>query len=114
MAYLPVLLGALAAFSWGTSDYLSRSSSQKVRSEEHTSELQSQSNLVCRLLLDKKQANVILQPGNARDSDTRSAKEPAHPPPLTDPPFEIEIARPAHRGSCVARYAVVACLAHGS
>src|SRR5437870_49 len=30
MAYLPVLLGALAAFSWGTSDYLSRSSSQKV------------------------------------------------------------------------------------
>src|SRR2546430_7787772 len=27
-----------------------------VRSEEHTSELQSQSNLVCRLLLEKKQA----------------------------------------------------------
>src|SRR2546427_8015050 len=27
---------------------------QKVRSEEHTSELQSQSNLVCRLLLEKK------------------------------------------------------------
>src|SRR2546430_11530119 len=26
----------------------------KLRSEEHTSELQSQSNLVCRLLLDKK------------------------------------------------------------
>jgi uncharacterized membrane protein len=30
MAYLPVLLGALTAFCWGTSDYLSRSSSQKV------------------------------------------------------------------------------------
>src|SRR2546430_13615768 len=29
-----------------------------VRSEEHTSELQSQSNLVCRLLLDKKQPAV--------------------------------------------------------
>src|SRR5205085_11542220 len=29
--------------------------STKVRSEEHTSELQSQSNLVCRLLLEKKQ-----------------------------------------------------------
>src|SRR2546430_9132222 len=28
-----------------------------VRSEEHTSELQSQSNLVCRLLLEKKKAN---------------------------------------------------------
>src|SRR5688572_31632350 len=27
---------------------------QKIRSEEHTSELQSQSNLVCRLLLEKK------------------------------------------------------------
>src|SRR2546427_13262812 len=29
-------------------------SSHNVRSEEHTSELQSQSNLVCRLLLEKK------------------------------------------------------------
>src|SRR2546427_2664885 len=28
--------------------------SESVRSEEHTSELQSQSNLVCRLLLEKK------------------------------------------------------------
>src|SRR2546430_9984255 len=28
---------------------------QALRSEEHTSELQSQSNLVCRLLLEKKQ-----------------------------------------------------------
>src|SRR2546430_2806165 len=34
-----------------------------LRSEEHTSELQSQSNLVCRLLLEKK-----------------NAKQPAHPP----------------------------------
>src|SRR5688572_32756750 len=31
-----------------------RSYSQENRSEEHTSELQSQSNLVCRLLLEKK------------------------------------------------------------
>src|SRR2546430_10465555 len=29
-----------------------------VRSEEHTSELQSQSNLVCRLLLEKKKDNI--------------------------------------------------------
>src|SRR2546430_4284108 len=29
----------------------------KMRSEEHTSELQSQSNLVCRLLLEKKKIN---------------------------------------------------------
>src|SRR2546430_3521745 len=31
-----------------------RASAISVRSEEHTSELQSQSNLVCRLLLEKK------------------------------------------------------------
>src|SRR2546430_13194286 len=30
----------------------------KIRSEEHTSELQSQSNLVCRLLLEKKQKTI--------------------------------------------------------
>src|SRR2546430_7268607 len=29
------------------------------RSEEHTSELQSQSNLVCRLLLEKKKKNLV-------------------------------------------------------
>src|SRR2546430_3725031 len=32
------------------------------RSEEHTSELQSQSNLVCRLLLEKKKKNQIYNP----------------------------------------------------
>src|SRR2546430_13226392 len=31
------------------------------RSEEHTSELQSQSNLVCRLLLEKKKHNSTIQ-----------------------------------------------------
>src|SRR2546427_6926106 len=31
----------------------------RERSEEHTSELQSQSNLVCRLLLEKKKANNL-------------------------------------------------------
>src|SRR6266853_2211250 len=31
-----------------------------VRSEEHTSELQSQSNLVCRLLLEKKKKNKYI------------------------------------------------------
>src|SRR2546430_11231252 len=34
-----------------------RKSRRKERSEEHTSELQSQSNLVCRLLLEKKKNN---------------------------------------------------------
>src|SRR5688572_32322256 len=31
------------------------------RSEEHTSELQSQSNLVCRLLLEKKKQSIVYQ-----------------------------------------------------
>src|SRR2546430_3034860 len=31
---------------------------ERVRSEEHTSELQSQSNLVCRLLLEKKKKKL--------------------------------------------------------
>src|SRR2546430_12563243 len=37
---------------------LSRSPISAVRSEEHTSELQSQSNLVCRLLLEKKKQSI--------------------------------------------------------
>src|SRR2546427_8651205 len=36
---------------------LRRAGSTRPRSEEHTSELQSQSNLVCRLLLEKKNIN---------------------------------------------------------
>src|SRR2546427_5897075 len=32
---------------------------ENMRSEEHTSELQSQSNLVCRLLLEKKKKNIL-------------------------------------------------------
>src|SRR2546427_6558419 len=37
----------------------SRDSPGRYRSEEHTSELQSQSNLVCRLLLEKKKKTCI-------------------------------------------------------
>src|SRR2546430_3083200 len=33
----------------------------RFRSEEHTSELQSQSNLVCRLLLEKKKKNMCIE-----------------------------------------------------
>src|SRR6202035_1193661 len=48
------------------------------RSEEHTSELQSQSNLVCRLLLEKKQiqkcgdAGIVKQGGLRDSSDTHA------------------------------------------
>src|SRR5256886_8992597 len=39
------------------SDRLGSFETTPIRSEEHTSELQSQSNLVCRLLLEKKKKN---------------------------------------------------------
>src|SRR5688572_32032669 len=47
---------------------------RSARSEEHTSELQSQSNLVCRLLLEKKNEvqnaiNELLEHFKAGDSD---------------------------------------------
>src|SRR5260370_6041964 len=43
-----------------------------VRSEEHTSELQSHLNLVCRLLLEKKKKS----PGKARPHSTQSCPAP--------------------------------------
>src|SRR5262249_58568706 len=42
---------------WLMTDFLSR-----IRSEEHTSELQSLTNLVCRLLLEKKKCTDTTQP----------------------------------------------------
>src|SRR2546430_169815 len=41
-----------------------------IRSEEHTSELQSQSNLVCRLLLDKKKDSVSITTLTLRSIDS--------------------------------------------
>src|SRR2546427_2230873 len=41
-----------------------RGPAHPARSEEHTSELQSQSNLVCRLLLEKKKNKVQIQQQN--------------------------------------------------
>src|SRR2546427_3893697 len=40
------------------------------RSEEHTSELQSQSNLVCRLLLEKKKKNQTAPTARAQQAST--------------------------------------------
>src|SRR5688572_32544777 len=44
-----------------------------IRSEEHTSELQSQSNLVCRLLLEKKKKNGRTIAQNASHSGRRES-----------------------------------------
>src|SRR2546430_7589698 len=43
-----------------------------TRSEEHTSELQSQSNLVCRLLLEKKKKQHIRSPNATLKSSSTS------------------------------------------
>src|SRR6202041_1931929 len=58
------------------------SSDERLRSEEHTSELQSHVNLVCRLLLEK--MNFLLPTFlfyYAQDSPILSAKFPAPPHP---------------------------------
>src|SRR2546427_5525908 len=47
--------------SWGSVHRWPGPDRHGVRSEEHTSELQSQSNLVCRLLLEKKK-NITVHP----------------------------------------------------
>src|SRR2546430_4607604 len=57
-AYLESFEFALAASLHKGLEVL-RNEKIDVRSEEHTSELQSQSNLVCRLLLEKKHANSM-------------------------------------------------------
>src|SRR2546430_16840978 len=50
------------SFAWTVTPATRRttSGSLSARSEEHTSELQSQSNLVCRLLLEKKKKQKII------------------------------------------------------
>src|SRR2546430_13519716 len=45
------------------------------RSEEHTSELQSQSNLVCRLLLEKKKKPISILLGHGANPNTSSSDE---------------------------------------
>src|SRR5215475_5525 len=46
---------------------------REVRSEEHTSELQSRENLVCRLLLEKKKTNKIqIEPGQKKNKKKKN------------------------------------------
>src|SRR2546430_10156631 len=50
----------VASFNFKGSDQQKRVSELSGRSEEHTSGLQSQSNLVCRLLLEKKKKKTTI------------------------------------------------------
>src|SRR2546427_10614268 len=57
---LPIYGGAQAGHALAQLEHgLVLADQQRLRSEEHTSELQSQSNLVCRLLLEKKKKSTI-------------------------------------------------------
>src|SRR5438270_5969347 len=58
-----------------------------ARSEEHTSELQSQSNLVCRLLLEKKKPPSPVEV--AAPSNPAAGEPPAARPPASQPSIVV-------------------------
>src|SRR5260370_7582563 len=62
-------------------DYFRRASRSAARSEEHTSELQSHLNLVCRLLLEKKKAFDGIAPQSPHPPTTSSPPPPTAPAP---------------------------------
>src|SRR2546427_8646815 len=64
----PTLTSALSAYTPTSAHTRSPATSAWLRSEEHTSELQSQSNLVCRLLLEKKKNNKVVDRPQSRRS----------------------------------------------
>src|SRR5256886_2997292 len=70
---LPPELGQRCPGFW---DQLCRACLLSCRSEEHTSELQSQSNLVCRLLLEKKKPRAL-----ERDLERRRSQRARVPLP---------------------------------
>src|SRR2546430_9188429 len=57
----------------------------RSRSEEHTSELQSQSNLVCRLLLEKKNNNVFRLHPHPGDGASEAARFENHLSAVREP-----------------------------
>src|SRR2546428_2752216 len=58
---------------------------ERDRSEEHTSELQSRSDLVCRLLLEKKKQDEMRAPSGVADRGHRNMS-PSEPLPLRTAP----------------------------
>src|SRR5688572_31642777 len=67
---------------------LMQSFGRHVRSEEHTSELQSQSNLVCRLLLEKKN-NTIASETQAIKTIPTEKITPSQPSGKHSPPSDL-------------------------
>src|SRR5688572_32724632 len=83
---LPIFVdrdGRKATARPGTGSWASRAADE-ARSEEHTSELQSQSNLVCRLLLEKKKKRHIALPDIHREARSLAQVCYANMPCRTD------------------------------
>src|SRR2546430_5931690 len=83
-----------------------------VRSEEHTSELQSQSNLVCRLLLEKKNTHPSPPPLSPPPPTPPPYTPPSPlppPPPTPPPPPFAPPPLPRSRSACRSSYAVCSC-----
>src|SRR3954449_7586789 len=73
-----------------------------ARSEEHTSELQSHSPLVCRLLLEKKKTSNNLNTQRHETAPDPSKPPPRRPSPLTVPCTEpLQPAPPSARHPCL-------------
>src|SRR5256885_3144928 len=66
----------------------SRATPPGTRSEEHTSELQSPCNLVCRLLLEKKKKQTS-SPMHHRRHLQDTSPSPQHHPPCIHPPDQL-------------------------
>src|SRR2546426_7718711 len=58
----PIPTGIRCPIRCASTSPAARSAATRTRSEEHTSELQSPCNLVCRLLLEKKKSNHVSTP----------------------------------------------------
>src|SRR2546430_7324565 len=80
------MVDACGTACWAFDDELrvSAEAATKDRSEEHTSELQSQSNLVCRLLLEKKKSRQVPSTATATPTGAIAA---AHATPARRLPF---------------------------
>src|SRR2546421_8858584 len=70
--------GKCAATAW-RSACSARTSPAPGRSEEHTSELQSRSDLVCRLLLEKKKKRYTISDFPKQAQDALGEKQCGHP-----------------------------------
>src|SRR2546430_7071588 len=76
----------------------------QMRSEEHTSELQSQSNLVRRLLLEKKKPPSLSHcPAQLTAADPRLPRAPTHSHPPSAILLHRSLRRPDRLSNCASR-----------